>query len=129
MSVTNFVYTFTGREISCEIEITQSVNSLIISSLRQPRTNLSNRASPSSLGSLIACSADINVSHGSVATRARCGGSFNIHLTTNLPVNFLIGSDFYRIPVTSLWPHFLAHPVHPSSNVIPGYVLAPVWWQ
>ena len=44
-------------------------------------------------------------------------------------MNFLIGSDFYRIPVTSMWPHFLAHPVHPSSNVIPGYVLAPVWWQ
>jgi len=25
---------------------------------------------------------------GSVATYARCGGSFNIHLTTNLPRNF-----------------------------------------
>ena len=37
--------------------------------------------------------ADINVSQGSVATYARCGGNFNIHLTTNLlrnlPVIFL----------------------------------------
>ena len=47
--------------------------------------------------SLMACFADINVSQGSVATYARCGGSSNIHLTTNLPMNFpvifLIGSD------------------------------------
>jgi len=37
--------------------------------------------------SLMACIADINVSQGtwSVATYARCGGIFNIHLTTNLP--------------------------------------------
>jgi len=39
------------------------------------------------------CFADIIVSQGSVATHARCGGIFNIHLTTNLPrnlsVNFL----------------------------------------
>jgi len=32
---------------------------------------------------LIACFADINVSHGSVATYARCDGMFNIHLTAN----------------------------------------------
>ena len=60
--------------------------------------------------------ADIRVSQGSVATYARCGGSFNIHLTTNLPrkfpLNFLIGSD-----LTELWscvcgPPFLARPVH-----------------
>jgi len=31
--------------------------------------------------SLMACFADINVSQGSVATYARCGGTFNIHLT------------------------------------------------
>ena len=30
--------------------------------------------------------ADISVSHGSVATYARCGGTFNIHLTANLHV-------------------------------------------
>jgi len=37
--------------------------------------------------SLMACFADINVLQGSVATRERCGGSFNIHLTANLPRN------------------------------------------
>jgi len=43
--------------------------------------------------SFMARFADINVSHDSVATYARCGGILNIHLTTNLlenlPVNFL----------------------------------------
>ena len=33
----------------------------------------------------MACSADINVSQGSVATYARCGGIFTKHLTANLP--------------------------------------------
>jgi len=33
--------------------------------------------------SLTASFADINVSQGSVATYARCGGIFNIHLTAN----------------------------------------------
>ena len=37
--------------------------------------------------SLMARFADINVSQGSVAARARCGGIFNIHLTANLPRN------------------------------------------
>jgi len=32
----------------------------------------------------MACFADINVSQGSVATYARSGGIFNIHLTANL---------------------------------------------
>jgi len=35
----------------------------------------------------MACFADVNVSHGSVATYAKCGGIFNIHLTTNLSGN------------------------------------------
>ena len=48
--------------------------------------------------SLTACLAYIIVSQGSVATYARCDGSVNIHLTTNLPRNFpviflKIGSD------------------------------------
>jgi len=42
--------------------------------------------------SLMVCFADINVSQGSVATHARCGGIFNIYLTANLlgnhPVTF-----------------------------------------
>jgi len=46
----------------------------------------------------MACFADIHVSQGSAATYARCGGSFNIHLTMNLPRDFssaifLIGLD------------------------------------
>ena len=40
---------------------------------------------------LMACFADINVSQGgSVATRARCGGILNIHLTANLLRNLLV---------------------------------------
>jgi len=35
----------------------------------------------------MACFADINVSQGSVATYARCGGIFNMHLTANSPGN------------------------------------------
>jgi len=35
--------------------------------------------------SLMACFADINVSQGSVATYARCGRIFDIHLTANVP--------------------------------------------
>ena len=61
--------------------------------------------------SLIACFADINVSQGSVATYARCGGMCCIRLTANLlrnlPVkNFLNRSRFDRITVMSLWPRF-----------------------
>jgi len=40
--------------------------------------------------SLIVCFADSNVSQGSVATYARCGGIFNIHLTANLLRNLLV---------------------------------------
>jgi len=41
----------------------------------------------------MACFADINVSQGSVATYARCGGIFDIHnltanLQKNIPVKF-----------------------------------------
>ena len=58
----------------------------------------------------MACFAEINVSQGSVATCARCGGIFNFHFTTNLsrnlPVRFFNRLRFDRIMVTSLWPHF-----------------------
>jgi len=55
--------------------------------------------------SLMACFANINVSQGSVATCAMCGGIFNIHLTTNLPKN-LRTKNFYYIgsDLTELWP-------------------------
>ena len=63
----------------------------------------------------MACFADVNFSQGSVATYARCGGSFNIHLTTNLPrnlpVNFFKNRlRFDTIIVMSLWPHFFGTP-------------------
>ena len=62
--------------------------------------------------SLTACFADINVSHGSVATYARCGGIFDIHLTASLPRNlpvktFLNRLRIDRIMVMSLGPVFL----------------------
>jgi len=64
---------------------------------------------PCNLSSL-ACFGDINVSQGSVATYARCGGAFNIHLTAyqpvllpgNLPVKFFNQLRFDRIMVMSL---------------------------
>jgi len=76
--------------------------------------------------SLRARFAIINVSQGSVATRAKCGGSFNIRLTANLPRNlpmktFLNRPRFDRIMVMSLWPGFFVGPpcrsnlwTHPS---------------
>jgi len=60
---------------------------------------------------LMACFADNNVSQGSVATHARCGGIFNIHLTTNLPINLPVKNRFGFDRIMSLWPTFLAHPV------------------
>ena len=42
----------------------------------------------------MACFADINVSQGSVATYARFDGSFNTHLTTNLPGNLSV--NFFK---------------------------------
>jgi len=63
----------------------------------------------------MACFADINVSQGTVATHARCGGICNTRLTANLlrnlRVNFFNRLRFDRIMATSLWPRFLAHPV------------------
>jgi len=57
----------------------------------------------------MACFADINVSQGSIATYARCGGIFNTHLTVKKIVNRL---RFDTIMAMSLWPAFLAHPVY-----------------
>ena len=70
----------------------------------------------------MACFADINVSQGSVATQARCGGTFNIHLTakfTKEPCsekNCVNRLRFDRVIVMSLWPRFLAHPVYTVSQ-------------
>jgi len=68
---------------------------------------------------LMACFADINVSQGSVATYARCGWSFSIHLNVNLlrnlPVIFLsvkIRQNYCYESVALL----LAHPVYRHSK-------------
>jgi len=63
----------------------------------------------------MACFADINVLQGSVATRERCGGSFNIHLTANLPKKSsseknLNRLTFDRIMAMSLWPYLFGPP-------------------
>ena len=73
----------------------------------------------------MACFADINVSQGSAATHARCGGIFYIHITANLArnlhvKNFLNRLRIDRITVMSLWPRFLAHPVHVPVLKISG---------
>jgi len=52
--------------------------------------------------SLLACFADVNVSQGSVATYARCGGIFNIHLTANLPRNLLVK----KITSVNIWQNY-----------------------
>jgi len=48
---------------------------------------------------LMACLADINVSQGSVATYASCGGIFNIHLNTNLPTNLSVKNFFQSVKI------------------------------
>ena len=66
--------------------------------------------------SLMACFADINVSQGSVATYARCGGTFNIRLGTNLLRNLSARKKivnrlrFDTIVVMSLCPRFFGPP-------------------
>jgi len=64
----------------------------------------------------MACFADINVTQGSVAPSAMCGGIFNIHLTAN----FLRNVPVKKIKLVKIWqnyghesvaPLFLAHPV------------------
>ena len=60
--------------------------------------------------SLMASFADINVSQGTVATYAGCGGIFSIHLTTdlprNLPANFLNRLRFEELCLLVCGPTF-----------------------
>jgi len=63
----------------------------------------------------MACFADIDVSQGSVATDARCGEIFNIHLTANLPKNLPVKKivnrlRLDRIMVMRLWPRCFGPP-------------------
>jgi len=64
----------------------------------------------------MACFADINVSQGIVATYARCGGMFNIHLSANLLRNLLVKKNCKSVKIWQNYGHesvapFLAHPV------------------
>jgi len=69
----------------------------------------------------MACFADINVSQGSVATYARCGGIIGIHLTANLPRNRQVKKCLNqlrtdKIMVMSVWPRFLPTLYRQSMN-------------
>ena len=60
--------------------------------------------------SLMACFADINISQGSLATYARCRGSFNIHLTTKLFRNFPVKNCEKSVHI---WLNYGHEPVAP----------------
>ena len=47
----------------------------------------------------MACFADINVSQGSVATYAKCGGIFNVHLTANSLRNLSVKIIFKLVKI------------------------------
>jgi len=88
----------------------------------------------------MACFADINVSQGSVATYASCGGIFSIHLSAylrkNLPVSFCksvkIWQNYSRESVAPLfWPTlYTAMPTSTSmSESTPGDVVTTCPWR
>ena len=63
----------------------------------------------------MACFGDITVLWGSVATYATYGGTFNIHLTANLPVQkFCKSVKIWQFCGHESVAPFLAHPVGPS---------------
>ena len=71
--------------------------------------------------SLMARFADINVSQGGVATHARCGGMFNMHLTTNLLRNLQWKKIANRLVIWQNYGHesvvlFLVHPVYAAKR-------------
>ena len=68
---------------------------------------------------LMACFADINVSQSSVATHAKCGGIFDIHVTANLPKNRPVKTFLKSVKNWQNYGHdsvapFLTHPVYVS---------------
>ena len=52
----------------------------------------------------MACFADSNVSHGSVATSVKYGWIFTIHLTTNLPMNLSV-KQFKSVKIWQNYGH------------------------
>ena len=70
----------------------------------------------------MACFAEINVSQGSVATYARCGGIFDIYLTANLQRNLPVKKFLKSVKNWQNYGHesvapFLAHPVYHGISV------------
>jgi len=59
----------------------------------------------------MACFADINVSQGSIATYARCGGMFNIQLTANLLRNLPMEKNCKSLKI---WHNYGHESVAPS---------------
>jgi len=53
----------------------------------------------------MACFADINVSQGSVATCATCGGMFNMHLTANLRRNLSVKKNCKSVKIWQNYGH------------------------
>ena len=53
----------------------------------------------------MACFADINISQRFVATYARCGGIFNIHLTANLPRNLRVKNFLKSVEIWQNYGH------------------------
>jgi len=72
----------------------------------------------------MACFADINVSQGSVATYARCGWIFNMHLTANLPGNLSVKKICKSVKIWQNYGHeFVAQFFWPTSYVYSFYLL------
>ena len=75
----------------------------------------------------MACFADINVSQGSVATYARLSGSFNIHLTTNLPRNFPVTIFFKSVQIWLSYGHESVTSLFRPILYIVCYFR--IWWR
>jgi len=88
--------------------------------LLKPSPHLKYVATP--LCNLSLCT-DINVSQGSVATYAKYGGIFNIHLTANLPRNLTLKFLLKWVKIWQKYGHefvallFLAHLVYTNEVI------------
>ena len=72
----------------------------------------------------MACFADISVSQGSVATYARCGGIFNIRLTTNFSRNLPVRIFFKSVHI---WQNCGRESVAPLFRPTLYIVTSPPW--
>ena len=78
----------------------------------------------------MACFADINVSQGSVATCASCGGTFNIHLTANLPRNLPV-KVFKSVNIWQNYGHDINDRLFGIRRILPCWesVVAETDWR